>query len=299
MTDEKIEKEPDMNQADKLMEKGKFMDSLRILNVIAQKNEGKDEELCEIYGKMSQAYYGLEKFRTNNSISYMEKCLALREKIGDMAGLALDYMNYAYLLDESGDSAKAIENIEKGIALARKIEDDQLELAILSSKADILSGKKRTMNEAIEIFKEVLERSKKISDWDTYFEAEAGLIKVYREKGDAIKAEEEVKNAMSTARSYTYEIISLNSAFSFLVFIDPMILSAVSMPFFTSSSALMASPFSRYTLMRPASASKYVSQSLIFFDLSRTSLNISMASFIVRFLPDRMSALDDSIASSS
>ncbi len=72
MTDEKIEKEPDMNQADKLMEKGKFMDSLRILNVLAQKNEGKDEELCEIYSKMSQAYYGLEKFRTNNSISYMD-----------------------------------------------------------------------------------------------------------------------------------------------------------------------------------------------------------------------------------
>ena len=188
MTDEKIEKEPDMNQADKLMEKGKFMDSLRILNVLAQKSEGKDEELCEIYSKMSQAYYGLEKFRTNNSISYMEKCLALREKIGDLAGLALDYMNYAYLLDESGDSPKAIESIEKGIALAKKIEDDQLELAILSSKADILSGKKRSMNEAIDIFKEVLERSKKINDWDTYFEAEAGLIKVYREKGDSIKA---------------------------------------------------------------------------------------------------------------
>lgn len=199
MTDEKIEKEPDMNQADKLMEKGKFMDSLRILNVLAQKNEGKDEELCEIYSKMSQAYYGLEKFRTNNSISYMEKCLSLREKIGDIPGLALDYMNYAYLLDESGDSAKAIESIEKGIALARKIEDDQLELAILSSKADILSGKKRSMNEAIEIFREVLERSKKINDWDTYFEAEAGLIKVFREKGDAIKAEDEVKNGMEIA----------------------------------------------------------------------------------------------------
>lgn len=112
MTENKTDKEPDMNQADKLMEKGKFMDSLRILNVLAQKNEGKDEELCEIYGKMSQAYYGLEKFRTDNSLTYMEKCITLREKIGDIPGLALDFMNYAYLLDEKGESPRASEHRE-------------------------------------------------------------------------------------------------------------------------------------------------------------------------------------------
>ena len=47
--------------------------------------------------------------------------------------------------------------------------------------------------------KKFLKDLKKINDWDTYFEAEAGLIKVYREKGDSIKAEEEVKNGMDTA----------------------------------------------------------------------------------------------------
>ncbi|MHB1492468.1 MAG: hypothetical protein ACYCSG_01850 [Thermoplasmataceae archaeon] len=199
MTENKTDKEPDMNQADKLMEKGKFMDSLRILNVLAQKNEGKDEELCEIYGKMSQAYYGLEKFRTDNSLTYMEKCITLREKIGDIPGLALDFMNYAYLLDEKGESPRASESIEKGIEIAKKTGDEQLELTILSARADILSGKKRTINQAMEIYAEVMERSRKIEDWDAYFEAEAGLIKAYRETGNSGKAEEEIKNGMETA----------------------------------------------------------------------------------------------------
>ncbi|MHB8360872.1 MAG: tetratricopeptide repeat protein [Thermoplasmataceae archaeon] len=199
MTDDKKETEPDMNQAEKLLEKGKFIDSLRIFNLLAQQNSGNDEQLCEIYGRMSQAYYGLEKFKTDNSLNYLEKCISLREKTGDLPGLALDFMNLAYLLDEKGDFPKASESIEKGLAVANKINDRQLELTILSAKADILSGRKRSMSEAIEIYGVVLEESKKMGDWDTFFEAEAGLVKVYREKGEGLKAEEEVNKGLKIA----------------------------------------------------------------------------------------------------
>lgn len=91
------------------------------------------------------------------------------------------------------------QSIEKGIEIAKKTGDEQLELTILSARADILSGKKRTINQAMEIYAEVMERSKKIEDWDAYFEAEAGLIKAYRETGNSGKAEEEIKNGMETA----------------------------------------------------------------------------------------------------
>ena len=187
---EKTQFEMNMKQIEKLNGKGKYGDSLQILTKMLDTEKDDKEHLADLYSKISEAYYGKEGVRTENAISNLIESLKIRSELKQPEILALEMMNLAYLQDEAGSLSNAEKTLNEAMEIARQLEDLTLTLSIKNALADILSEDKSRSSESENLYKEIMSISEKEAIWEIYYESCVSLIKLLRDN-------ERAENAMS------------------------------------------------------------------------------------------------------
>lgn len=188
---------------DKLMSRGKYLDAIKMLNEISTKAKANSEEQADILSKMSQAYYGLEGVKTNNAVRFLIDSLNVRKGLDQPEILALEMMNLAYLQDESGDSKVAATTLKEALEVASDLGDKNLTLSLKCAMADMLSEDKEKEEDALAMYKSIMDEAEKISDWENYFEACVARIKIFRDREDIYKANSEAEENLQKAEKIT------------------------------------------------------------------------------------------------
>ncbi|SMD31352.1 hypothetical protein [Picrophilus oshimae] len=164
-----------INNGDKLMDKEKYMDAIREYSE-AYKIMQPGSEKAELCYKLSQAYLALDHKNIENPVKYAKEALEEHERSGEMELKILDLMNLGYIyLDSNRD--EALKYIENAYRIADEIKDVQLKAMALNAKAEAINDN----NEALKIYRNVMEISEKSNDWDNYFEAALGEINILRD----------------------------------------------------------------------------------------------------------------------
>ncbi len=165
-----------ISNGDKLMDKEKYMDAIREYSE-AYKTIPPGSEKAELCYKLSQAYLALDHKNIENPVKYAMEALKEHEKTGETELKVLDLMNLGFIyLDSNID--EAIKYIDEAYKIAEEINDVQLKAMALNAKAEAT----RNPDEALNIYKNVMEISDKSMDWDNYFEAALGEINILRNK---------------------------------------------------------------------------------------------------------------------
>ncbi|MCL4329290.1 MAG: hypothetical protein M1151_03100 [Candidatus Thermoplasmatota archaeon] len=180
-----------MDQYDQLIKQGdqallreKNMDAVRAYTSALSLKDSEDEQTAELLYKMSQAYAALDSKNMDNPKKYAVRALDIHKKIGMKELEVLDLLNLAYIDSLAGDSTSSNSSLESALSLSREIGDGSLIATSLMSKADSLSGKSSTRKEAQKLFAEASLIAEKDNAWETYFEAQYGLIGIMRANSD-------------------------------------------------------------------------------------------------------------------
>ncbi|MGP6220330.1 hypothetical protein [Caldiplasma sukawensis] len=202
---EKKTDEQFFKNVDKLISKGMYNEALKQTEEMEKNYSGDKEIMAEIYEKKSQIYYSKEGVRTNSAIENLIKSLELRNELEQYDLLALEMMNLAYMQDEAGDPEKAIQSIDEALSVSEKIGDKMLILSLKNAKADILSEKNEMSDQALEVYSSVEKEAEKEKDWDNYFEALVGRIKILRDRGNIEEAINEAEKNLQKSEKILSE----------------------------------------------------------------------------------------------
>ncbi|EQD59571.1 TPR repeat-containing protein, partial [mine drainage metagenome] len=96
-------------------------------------------------------------------------------------------------------SAEAEKRLDSAIKIAQELKDNDAYAELLTTKADLLSGKKKRRKEAESIYLQAADLAKKNGNMNTYFESSVGLLTLRREQSEPAKILEEAMKLIDEA----------------------------------------------------------------------------------------------------
>lgn len=186
-----------IKNGDTFLQKEKVMDAIReYLKAFEVIKDNQDNDTADLCYRLSQAYNTLESKNDENSKGYAEMSLKIHEKTGEKDLVALDYLNLGYIEMDAKKKVESEDFFVKAFQIAKEIDDPFLISTTLNAVADLKSKAAKERPEAAEIYEQVLKITMNTEDWDNYFEAIKGKIRIIRESGDEEKALTEAMNAL-------------------------------------------------------------------------------------------------------
>ncbi|MBU7046253.1 MAG: tetratricopeptide repeat protein [Theionarchaea archaeon] len=141
----------------------------------------KDEKIIsDIYDDLGSIVEGLGQW--DKAIEYYEKSLEIKEKVGDIHGMAQTYGNLGLVYDSKGQWDTAIEYYEKSLEISEKIGDIH-GMAQTYNNLGLVYDSKGQWDTAIEYYEKSLEISEKIGDIHGMAQTYGNLGSVYGRKG--------------------------------------------------------------------------------------------------------------------
>jgi tetratricopeptide (TPR) repeat protein len=175
-----------LKSADNALQREKYIDAIRdYLKAIELIKDSDPSTVGDVYYKVSQAYSALEPKNIENSMKYAKMALDIHGKSGEKDLEIVDRLNMFYILMDAGKFTESGEELERALTMARETGDEGLVNMVLLAKAELLGSHKGNEGELLKIYNDVMESSKKIGDWDSYFEAKKGIIEDIRKHGNA------------------------------------------------------------------------------------------------------------------
>ncbi|EQD38932.1 TPR repeat-containing protein, partial [mine drainage metagenome] len=145
-----------------LLEKGKNLDALRELSKLEPEFEGKaTDEAADLYTAISQAYYGMNPKTDENSLLYADRAFEIHKKNKNKDSMMNDLLYSAFIEMDCNKSAEAEKRLDSAIKIAQELKDNDAYAELLTTKADLLSGKKKRRKEAESIYLQAADLAKK------------------------------------------------------------------------------------------------------------------------------------------
>ena len=89
--------------------------------------------------------------------------------------------------------------LKEALEVASDLGDKNLTLSLKCAMADMLSEDKEKEEDALAMYKSIMDEAEKISDWENYFEACVARIKIFRDREDIYKANSEAEENLQKA----------------------------------------------------------------------------------------------------
>ena len=175
---------------DQFFQKDKYIDAIREYTKAADLTKGKNDELeAEIYSRLSQAYNALEPKSDENSLKYGIMALEIHKKLNIPELEVMDEINLGYTEEDAGKREEAKKHLQDAFEMSKKLADPVLLSMAMNAYAEFLSSGKKTAKEAMDLYLESAEISRKAGEWENYFEAMYGYIGILKENnsGEAFK----------------------------------------------------------------------------------------------------------------
>ncbi|MGC8506102.1 MAG: tetratricopeptide repeat protein [Thermoplasmata archaeon] len=179
-----------IKSGDQFFQKDKYIDAIREYTKAADIAKGKNDEVeAEIYSRLSQAYNALEPKNDENSLKYGLMALEIHKKLNIPELEVMDEINLGYIEEDAGKREEAKKHLQDALEMGRKLADPVLLSMAMNAYAEFLSSGKKTAREAMDLYLESAEISRKAGEWENYFEAMYGYIGILKENnsGEAFK----------------------------------------------------------------------------------------------------------------
>jgi len=162
------------------------------------------DALCEsrlighIYNNLGVIYCMKNEFQ--HALSEFLRAIPCREKSGDQKGLSETYHNISMTYKDLGNREKASEYLEKGLSIARRLNDRGQEANILLTRVEllILSGDDCF---ALSLAEEVADLQSRLQDLPGLAECHKLMGMIYRQREDWVKASTCLEKSVATFRS--------------------------------------------------------------------------------------------------
>ncbi|GEM_PF-5589812 len=177
-----------IGEAEKLLEKGKTIDSIRLLQQSLKSEEIDRATLGDACYLLSDAYHRLGKNEAENALNYAKEALNIHRSLSEKDSVIDDLINLAHISADFHGIDEAKKYIEE--AVDECTNDTQRSIVYLAY-GDLLSLTKTGRKMALELYEKVLSLAgDNISE--NYFAAKYGIISTLRDEG---KIEESYKLA--------------------------------------------------------------------------------------------------------
>ncbi len=185
---------------DQLLVKGKSMDCIReyLKGYEATKNLENDDT-AEFSQRISSAYMMMGKAGYDEAKSYGEISLHIHEKLDEQDMVIMDLLNLSSVESGVKKNAEAEAIINRALEMSKAMDEPVFIAMCLNSLAGVKGDTKRGMKEALSLYEQVLTLSKKNEDWDDYFEAMTGKLRIVEEENGTDAAIKLGREAMDLA----------------------------------------------------------------------------------------------------
>ncbi|MCW6169114.1 MAG: hypothetical protein LVQ96_05960 [Thermoplasmatales archaeon] len=189
-----------MKTGDQLLGKGKNIDSIReYLKGYEMLKDKENQDTADFCQRLSTVYSLLGKEGYEEAKKFGEISLHIHEKIDDQDLVVLDLLSLASAVSSAGKNQEAEAFANRALDLSKKMNDPVFIAMSLNSLGSLKMDSKKSKNEALKIFDEVIALSKENEDWDDYFEALTNKISIISEDKDADEALRLGNSAMDQA----------------------------------------------------------------------------------------------------
>ncbi len=189
-----------MKTGDQLLGKGKNIDSIReYLKGYEMLKDKENQDTADFCQRLSTVYSLLGKEGYEEAKKFGEISLHIHEKIDDQDLVILDLISLASAVSSAGKNQEAEAFANRALDLSKKMNEPVFIAMSLNSLGSLKMDSKKSKNEALKIFDEVIALSKENEDWDDYFEALTNKISIISEDKDADEALKLGNSAMDQA----------------------------------------------------------------------------------------------------